>query len=123
MFHAVGDFAHPDGPSSSDLTPTSEVVASDGGWTLRDGARTMGTWPRHMVRLSVSWKAYVFRDETAARQHDDHTDDLDEALVIDIFAAEMARRGVPIAESATIDESFLYSVGTAWPKSIPTPSR
>jgi hypothetical protein len=76
-----------------------------------------------MVRLSVSWKAYVFRDEIAARQHDDHTDDLDEALVIDIFAAEMARRGVPIAGSPTTDESFLYSIGTAWPKSIPTPSR
>lgn len=39
VFHAVGDFADPDGPASSDLTPTSEVMASDDGWLLRDGAR------------------------------------------------------------------------------------
>jgi hypothetical protein len=76
-----------------------------------------------MVRLSVSWKAYVFRDEHAAGQHDDHTDDLDEARVIDIFAAEMARRAIPLTESDTIDESFLYAVGAAWPKRIPTPAR
>jgi hypothetical protein len=122
VFHAVGDFAHPDGPASSDLTPTSEVVASDAGWMLRDGARSIGTWPRHMVRLSVSWKAYVFRDERAASQHDEHTDDLDAARVIDIFTSEMAQRGTPIAGSDTIDESFLYAVGAAWPKRIPTPS-
>ena len=122
VFHAVGDFAHPDGPASSDLTPTSEVVASDQGWTLRDGERAIGTWPRHMVRLSVSWKAYVFRDEHAAGQHDEHTDDLDEARVIDVFAAEMGRRGTPIEGSNGVDEAFLYAVGAAWPKRIPTPS-
>ncbi|HUP73573.1 MAG TPA: hypothetical protein VM282_11090 [Acidimicrobiales bacterium] len=122
VFHAVGDFARPDGPASNDLTPTSEVVANDDGWALRDGARAIGTWPRHMVRLSVSWKAYVFRDEAAATRYDEHTDDLDETLVIDIFATELARRGSPIAASSATDESFLYAIAAGWPKRIPTPS-
>jgi hypothetical protein len=122
VFHAVGDFARPDGPASSDLTPTSEVVASDDGWALRDGARAIGTWPRNMVWLSVSWKAYVFRDEADATRYDEHTDDLDEARVIDMFSAEMARRGAPIAASSTIDESFLYAIAAAWPKRVPAPS-
>ena len=121
VFHAVGDFARPDGPRSSDLTPTSEVVASRDGWLLRDGTRTIGTWPRHMIRLSVSWKAYVFVDAPALAVHDDHLDDLDEARVLDTFAAEMARRGTPIAATSTVDESFLYAVAAAWPKRIPTP--
>src|SRR5688572_8206912 len=102
VFHAVGDFAHPDGPAPGHLTPTSEVVASDDGWLLRDGARSIGTWPRRMVRLSVSWKAYVFRDQDAAERCDEHTDDLDEARVIDIFATEMARRGTPLADTNAI---------------------
>ena len=75
-----------------------------------------------MVRLSVSWKAYVFRDQDAAARYDEHTDDLDETRVIDIFATEMARRGTPIADTSAIDESMLYAVGAAWPKRIPTPS-
>ena len=122
VFHAVGDFAHPDGPASGDLTPTSEVVASDTGWVLRDGPRTIGEWPRHMIRLSVSWKAYVFRDDHAASVHDDHLDDLDEARVLDIFTTEMARRGTSIAAANPIDESFLYALAATWPKRIPTPS-
>lgn len=119
VFHAVGDFARADGPQSQDLTPTSEVVPVDDGWQLRDGARTIGTWPREVVRLSVSWKAYVFRDEAAARTFDEHTDDLDETRVFDVFAAELARRGAPLEPSRPTDESFLFAVGTAWPKRVP----
>jgi hypothetical protein len=119
VFHAVGDFARSDGPCSNDLTPTSEVVPVDEGWLLRDGDRTIGLWPRDVIRLSVSWKAYVFRDEAAARAYDELTDDLDESLVIEIFADAMKRQGTPIAESNPSDESFLYAVGAAWPKRLP----
>jgi hypothetical protein len=119
IFHAVGDFARPDGPRSSDLTPTSEVVPTDDGWSLRDGNRVIGTWPRSVVRLSVAWKAYVFRDAMAAGMFDEHTDDLDESRVVEVFADEMRRRGTPITESNPSDESFLYAVGAAWPKRIP----
>ena len=119
VFHAVGDFARPDGPRSNDLTPTSEVVPVDEGWLLRDGDRTIGTWPRDVVRLSVSWKAYVFHDQVAARTYDEHTDDLDESRVVEIFSDEMQRRGTPIAESSPSDESFLYAVSAAWPKRLP----
>lgn len=119
VFHAVGDFARPDGPRANDLTPTSEVVPTDDGWLLRDGNRTIGVWSREVVRLSVSWKAYVFRDEPAARAYDEHTDDLDGARVVEIFAAELQRRGTPIAESNPSDESFLYAAGAAWPKRVP----
>jgi hypothetical protein len=123
VFHAVGDFARPDGPQSRDLTPTSEVVPTDRGWLLRDGDRAIGTWAHDTVRLSVSWKAYVFLDDMAERAYDEHTDDLDESRVFEVFAAELARRGTPISTAHPTDESFLYAVGAAWPKRIPLAGR
>jgi hypothetical protein len=122
VFHAVGDFARADGPQARDLTPTSEVGAVANGWQLRDGERVVGTWPCDVVRLSLSWKAYVFRDDAAARTFDEHTDDLDEARVFDVFAAELARRGTPLPAARPTDESFLYAVGAAWPKRVPVDS-
>jgi hypothetical protein len=122
VFHAVGDFARADGPESHDLTPTSEVVAVDDGWQLRDGNRIVGTWAPEVVRLSISWKAYVFRDEAAARTFDQHADDLDEQQVFDIFTDELARRGTALDASRVTDESFLFAVGAAWPKRLPVPA-
>jgi hypothetical protein len=122
VFHAVGDFARADGPPSEALTPTSEVVPDGDGWRLRDNDHDIGTWSREVVRLSVSWKAYVFRDEGAARAYDEHTDDLDEDRVFTIFATELERRRVPVAGSRPTDEAFLYAVGSVWPKRLPVPA-
>jgi hypothetical protein len=122
LFHAVGDFATPEGPRPADLTPTSEVFPVGGGWELRDGERTIGRWSREAVRLSVSWKAYVFRDEQAARTYDERLDDLDEAQVLERFATAMAERGTPLAPATSVDEATLFALGAAWPKRQPVQS-
>jgi hypothetical protein len=119
LFHAVGDFAHPQGPSPSDLTPTSEVFAAGAGWELRDGERTIGRWPHELVRLSVSWKAYVFRDEGDATIYDEHLDDLDERRVLEIFAEELTARGTPLPPATEVDEATLFALAAVWPKRTP----
>lgn len=122
LFHAVGDFASPDGPGSHLLTPTSEVHATADGFALRDGESNCGSWPRSAVRCSVSWKAYVFADDAAARVHDEHLDDLDEATVLRVFADELDRRGVARPDPWEIGDPLIAALVAIWPKRLPRPA-
>ena len=122
VFHAVGDFASPEGPAPALLTPTSEVHVADGRFVLRDGAVVRGSWPFDAVRRSVSWKSYVFRDEHAANVYDDHLDDLTEQHALEVFARELDRRGVSVPTAKTIDDSWISVLASVWPKSVPVPS-
>ncbi len=122
VFHAVGDFASPEGPDAADLTPTSEVHVVGDRLELRHDTVVRGSWPRSAVRRSLSWKAYVFADELAARVYDDHLDDLDEAKVLQVFASELDARGVARPAQLAVDDSLLSTLATAWPKSVPVPS-
>ncbi len=122
LFHAVGDFASPSGPAPVDLTPTSEVHVSGEDLELRHGAQVRGSWPRNEVRRSLSWKAYVFADAHAARVHEDHLDDLDEARVLDVFAAELDARGVARPAHLMIDDALVSALAAVWPKRVPVPT-
>jgi hypothetical protein len=128
VFHAVGDFASADGPESTLLTPTSEVWATSpprphpGRYELIDGGRSLGSWPLDAVRMSVSWKSYVFLDERAAATFDDHLDDLDAARVLQIFGDELAARGVPLPDPWAIDDALVATLAAIWPKPVPRPT-
>jgi hypothetical protein len=128
VFHGIGDFAIDAGPRPEQLTADSEVVSVDGTWQLRRaGAPTttesVVSWPAHTVRLSVSWKAYVFADGAAARAYDEHTDDLDEAQVVDTFVRALAERGTPFTGRPALGEELLFALGSAWPKRLPVAAR
>lgn len=126
VFHGIGDFATTVGPGPEQLTADSEVGAADGTWQLRRAgepptAPAIGSWPARSVRLSVSWKAYVFADAAAARTYDDHTDDLDEEQVVDTFLAALAERSTPFTGRPELGEELLFALGRAWPKRLPVP--
>lgn len=118
MFHAVGAFESPAGPPSSTLTPTSEVFATGDGFELRDEGTVIGRWPSTEVRCSLSWKAYVFADESAAQTYDDHSEDLDEQQVHRMFAEHL--EGVPTG-GTVMDEEVLRVLTARWPKRVPVP--
>jgi hypothetical protein len=98
------------------------VHVSGDRFELRHGAEVRGSWPFGAVRRSVSWKAYVFVDAHAARVHDEHLDDLDEARVLRIFAAELDRRGVARPAPLAIDDALVRTLATIWPKAVPVPA-
>ena len=50
-------------------------------YSIRDAGRTLYTWPREEVRISVSWKGQVFVDDADRKRFDEHTDDLCPAQV------------------------------------------
>jgi hypothetical protein len=123
LFHAVGAFDTPNGPAPSLLTPQSEVHAAEGGFELRHGTEVVGGWPAAEVRCSVSWKAYVFADDTAARVADEHLDDLDAATVAEVFVSALRERGVDAPGAATLglDDSLVALAAPVWPKRLPVP--
>ena len=90
-----------------------EVLARDvhgDRWRISEGDRTRASLDYGELRISVSWKAQVFRDEDERRVVDEHLDDLcfDEALTR--LYDDLEERGVgferpadPLRDEAWID--------------------
>ena len=68
------------------------------------------------MRVSLSWKALVFRDEHEARAFDEHTDDLTVATVLEVLTADLTARGVEVPASAEPlrDPAFVAAASRAY---------
>ncbi len=94
MWHRVGEV----GPRNEqkkpgDITRDIRLHATDGGWELHDKDRVQA-FTRDQVRISLLWKAYAFNSQTALDEYNNHANDLNHQMVIDIFAADLRERGV-----------------------------
>jgi hypothetical protein len=96
MWHRVRPTGRP-ANGMARLTLESELARTDGTFVVRDGAREHGRFGWDALRVSLSWKALVFRSEAERRRYDDHTDDVDQAEVVRRFSADLRERGVPLA--------------------------
>lgn len=117
MFHRVEAVGGPDDDMVRGLTLDSELAfASHLGWEVRDGDRVLGRWPGSQVRVSLSWKALVFRDRDEARAFDEHTDDLAVAAALDRLAGDLAARGVdvPASTDPLRDPAFVAAASRAY---------
>ena len=56
----------------------------------------MRSYARPEIRFALSWSAQVFQDERAAREVDEHLDDLDLETVVSVFLADLALRGIAV---------------------------
>lgn len=99
MWHRVRPTGDPaDGMVSltldAQLQPVDETT-----WCIVDGGRTVATFPRHRMRVSLSWKADVFRTADEARIYDEHLDDIDLTGVLDRFRRDLAAKGIELPQS------------------------
>jgi hypothetical protein len=99
MWHRVG----PVGPAGAQKKPGDisrecrmHAVGQDA-WEMHDRDR-VERLARDQVRVSVLWKAYAFSNQAAADEYQNHVNDLDYAVVTNIFATDLRRRGVPVAQ-------------------------
>jgi len=76
------------------LSLESQLERAEGGWAVTESGRTLGTFPRQQLRVSVSWKAIVFESDAEARRYDDHSDDIDLEEVMRRFTADLRARGI-----------------------------
>ena len=98
MWHRVG----PVGREADWLQPGDigrecrlHAVGEDG-WEIHDEGRVL-PFRGDQVRLSILWKAYAFRDQAAADEYHNRSNDLDHAKVKAIFEADLRERGVDFA--------------------------
>ncbi len=110
MFHQVERVGNPDDPLARGLTLDSLLhpAADDADqWVITDDGAELYRLPFERVRISVSWKAKVFRDVEEQRIADEHLDDITLDQVVDRFVADLAARGVecprPVDPHADVD--------------------
>lgn len=112
MYHRV----RPTGPREKGLPgpmslETQLMRSGDDQWQLVEDGKVLGEPCFDELRISLSWKANVFRDEAAARLYDDHSDDLTIEQAFDLFYVDLDARGVAHQRSANpVDDAELFAV-------------
>jgi hypothetical protein len=93
------------------------LLEHDGGdaWAIRQDGETLARFDFRALRISLSWKAFVFRDETAMRSYDEHTDDLTLDDVLERFASDFADRGEAFEHPESLqDPAFVEQLAAAY---------
>lgn len=103
MFHGVSPIG-----SDAERAPLKGALrasdrlwyAGDGDWEIRDGERVAHHLTSGQVRLSLLWKAYVFRNQEHLASFEDRSMDLTRDQVVDTYLADLAGKGVKLARPA-----------------------
>ncbi|WP_419924927.1 hypothetical protein [Candidatus Poriferisocius sp.] len=74
------------------------ALTPDRQWVIEEPANEPVRLGFDEVRVSLSWKAFVFADAQEAEVYDRHLDDLDEATLIATLAEDCAQRGVDLPD-------------------------
>jgi len=90
-------------------------------WAIVEAGGILGEPTWRELRVSISWKARVFRDERALRQYVEHEDDLDIDEVFRRFYRDLERRGVAFDRpESPVDDPALMDVLAATYMRTPT---
>lgn len=102
MFHAVSAVGSPqDRRRFGGLVRRSDLLLAvdEEDWEIRreDGRIAARLGPDEL-RISLLWRARIFRDEAHMESFEDTTYDLTPELIADVFLEDLARRGEKVAE-------------------------
>jgi hypothetical protein len=117
MYHRVRPVGRREDGMLTDLTLDARLTHRAGDeWAIVDGARTRACMDFESLRVSISWKARVFRSEEERRLREDHSRDLDEALVFDRFHADLDARGIdhPKPAAPVYDPGLMEVLSTTY---------
>jgi hypothetical protein len=121
MFHQVG----PVGPFDHGtrlVTPRAELAPMDDGsddWAVTDRGEVRYRAPLERYRVSVLWKADVYRDEVEQRRQ--MADTLSIPDVMGILNGDLAERGVDVRLEADglEDPGLIAAVQAVYPEAVP----
>jgi hypothetical protein len=123
MFHRVGAIGRPE-----DIVPAGTFgiraelhLQADGSAAVVEGGERRWHYAPGALRLSLLWKAHSFADERDAAVFDERSDDLDAERVLGVFADDLARRGIAVAEPSHPfrDPAWLAAIARAYPLQRP----
>jgi hypothetical protein len=103
MFHAVSPVGSAEGRARfAGLVQRSDRLHSLGGdrWEIRDEERVAARLDQSELRMSLLWKARVFRDEAHRASFDDPAFDLTPDLIAEVFLRDLRARGVAVEDPA-----------------------
>jgi len=110
MYHRVRPVGSRDGGMLGDMTLDTRLEHRGGdAWAIVQDGEARAEMPFSELRISVSWKAYVYRDAAQRRAHENGGGALDLEAVVERFAADLAARGVDLDPPADPlhDEGFV----------------
>jgi len=92
-----------------------------GGWRITDAGRILQAIPEQEFRFLVHWGGIVYKDYAELKVSKDHSDDLSQQQVIDIFMADLKQRGMAFAEPADplTDKAFINRLTTVYDPGLP----
>jgi hypothetical protein len=94
------------------------TLEHDGGdaWAIRQAGETRAQMRFEALRISVSWKAYVYRDAEQRRRHQEGAGGLDLDAVVDRFGSDLRARGIAFKPPADPlhDEAFVELLTRAY---------
>ena len=94
LFHAVAPVAENGVPLPTLKLGMAIHPINDDEWVVMDEGRELQRYDWSGMRLSVSWKAYCFRDEAERTAWREKSDDLSLDFILEKLYAEMRKRGV-----------------------------
>jgi len=120
MFHRIAAIGGPGAPLLRGATVDSKlrrVASGNGAWQVVAEDRELIRYDASTLRISVSWKAEVFRDEEAARIRREGRDDLDLDRIVDLFMEALASVGDPGRRPTEPlhDEAFIARLNALYP--------
>jgi hypothetical protein len=124
MWHRVGAIGRPGEMLAPGLLRADDALHHvDGGWEIRRADELVARYAADRLRISLLWKAYVFRDEPALASFENHDADLDLARVVEIFQRDLARRGIPCPEPSDplSDRAWQQRIVASYPAAFQVP--
>lgn len=122
-YHGVGPLAPAGAAELTDLSIDAELRrrSDDAGWSVVDGGAERADYDDADVRITVSWKAEVFRDADEQRTVDEHLDDLTLDMVTRTFAEDLARRAIeaPVPDDPLADTAWVEVLAATYAEPAP----
>ena len=95
MYHRVRPTGDPGRGLISGMTLDTRLARlDDEEWGIDQDGEIRARFPFEDLRISISWKARVFRDDADEARYRDHSDDIAIDEVFDRFYADLTRQGV-----------------------------
>jgi hypothetical protein len=95
MFHRVRPVGRREDGMLTGMTLQTRLTHTGGDeWAVEEGGETLAKFGFERLRVSLSWKARVFRDTTEELLYHDHSEDLTIENVFDRFRQDLDARGL-----------------------------
>jgi len=122
MYHRVNPVGSREKGLLRGMTLDTRLARTGGdSWVIDEPGKKLADLTFPELRISVSWKAIVFRDRDDERRYDAHTDDIDSGEVFRRFRADFEERGVEYAwpDDPLSDVGFVRALNEAYPARSP----